>query len=350
MIREVLVEPQAIAWLPWAVSYFFFIGIAIAAILTALFARYVTKPYSASMELVAVTLALSCVIVAPIALTADLHQPGRVWHFYAYFAHWSWMAWGSIFLPLFSVAVVGYFFFLLRHIATERSVPKMLHFLVWGKTNNLRLSSIFAFFSLFSAVLILLYTTMEVYVVTSRPLWHQAGLVLFILLSAIPSAILLTAFFLHLYNQSQIPVVLRYIALMSIALWGICVFILSQIEVTGHHLSILWQHSPTTFYCLVSALLLVFSLSFANRTLWLDALSALFALIFTVLMRWVLLIEVQTLPKYSAMLNPYHFEWNTDGGLGMLSMLGLWLFVGIILWQLIRLLSPTRMEVNHYEQ
>ena len=35
MIAEVLSQPQAVSWLPWAVQYFFFIGIAACAALLA---------------------------------------------------------------------------------------------------------------------------------------------------------------------------------------------------------------------------------------------------------------------------------------------------------------------------
>ncbi len=35
MIREILARPQDIAWLPWAVQYFFFIGLACGAVLFA---------------------------------------------------------------------------------------------------------------------------------------------------------------------------------------------------------------------------------------------------------------------------------------------------------------------------
>ena len=37
------------------------------------------------------TLAIGA-IVGPLALTGDLHQPGRAWHFYAHITPWSWMS------------------------------------------------------------------------------------------------------------------------------------------------------------------------------------------------------------------------------------------------------------------
>lgn len=109
MIREVLVEPQHIVWLPWIVHYFFFVGVAATAVFTAvLFAKKqgqnacvlnvgsANGPKGASeqcsrvkptaCELAAVTVALIGSIVAPVALTADLHQPSRILHFYTDFA------------------------------------------------------------------------------------------------------------------------------------------------------------------------------------------------------------------------------------------------------------------------
>lgn len=83
IIEEVLAHPQDISWLPWAVQYFFFIGIAACA---ALFACYLhwRKKDAATEENRALLIAITCAITAPLALTADLHQTARVWHFYAW--------------------------------------------------------------------------------------------------------------------------------------------------------------------------------------------------------------------------------------------------------------------------
>ncbi|RRD41157.1 NrfD/PsrC family molybdoenzyme membrane anchor subunit, partial [Tessaracoccus sp. OH4464_COT-324] len=86
IIREILVEPQAIAWLPWAVSYFFFIGLACSSVLIAFLFNLVKNSY---VELIAISLAIVCVIVAPVALIADLHQPSRIINFYLNPTIWS---------------------------------------------------------------------------------------------------------------------------------------------------------------------------------------------------------------------------------------------------------------------
>lgn len=62
------------------------------------------------------------------------------------------------------------------------------------------------------------------------------------------------------------------------------------------------------------------------------------------MVRWVLLLEVQTVAKYNALMNPYHFNWGVDGALGMLSVLGLWVAVSVILWQIFTLINK---EYHH---
>ncbi|WP_341648715.1 NrfD/PsrC family molybdoenzyme membrane anchor subunit [Thauera humireducens] len=58
--------------------------------------------------------ALVCGLAAPVALLADLHQPGRFWHFYAYFTPTSWMSWGAFFIPVYLVGLLTYAWLALR--------------------------------------------------------------------------------------------------------------------------------------------------------------------------------------------------------------------------------------------
>lgn len=81
MIAEVLGQPQAVSWLPWAVQYFFFIGIAACAALLACVWRWRGGDNSVHLERAALFIGLTCAITAPLALTADLHQTARFWHF-----------------------------------------------------------------------------------------------------------------------------------------------------------------------------------------------------------------------------------------------------------------------------
>ncbi|XEH51309.1 hypothetical protein NMD75_09160 [Edwardsiella tarda] len=84
MISEILVTPQAVAWLPWAVQYFFYIGSAYGAALLLWLALRSGDRYSVTLVHSLALVLLISAIVGPLALTADLHQPGRAWHFFAY--------------------------------------------------------------------------------------------------------------------------------------------------------------------------------------------------------------------------------------------------------------------------
>ncbi len=56
------------------------------------------------------------------------------------------------------------------------------------------------------------------------------------------------------------------------------------------------------------------------------------------LLRWVLVIQVQTIAKTNALQNSYHFDWTAvDGGLGILSIWGLAVLVTVVVWQVVRL-------------
>lgn len=81
-IIELLTPHYEVAWLPWAVQYFFLVGVATGAAL--LVSLCVCQPRSAALQrllpVAVLTLAVSA-MAAPVSLLADLHQPARFWHF-----------------------------------------------------------------------------------------------------------------------------------------------------------------------------------------------------------------------------------------------------------------------------
>ncbi len=107
-IIELLTPAYEVAWLPWAVQYFFLVAVATGAALLA--AACAFAPAGSRLArltpLAVVTLAIAA-IAAPVSLLADLHQPARFWHFYAHFTPWSWMSVGALLLPAFVSAVAG---------------------------------------------------------------------------------------------------------------------------------------------------------------------------------------------------------------------------------------------------
>ncbi len=77
-IQEVIAIPQEYFWLPWAVQYFFFIGIACCATLYACWQCWKGRTGNPRLEAVAVFIAVTAGITAPLALTADLHSNSLV--------------------------------------------------------------------------------------------------------------------------------------------------------------------------------------------------------------------------------------------------------------------------------
>ncbi|MCM2253088.1 MAG: polysulfide reductase NrfD, partial [Ramlibacter sp.] len=100
-IVEVLGFTREPGWLPWAVQYFFLIGISTAALLWTLPGLVWRLPRWRGLSRRALLAALVCGLAAPIALLADLHQPGRFLNFYLQPNLQSWMAWGSFFIPFY---------------------------------------------------------------------------------------------------------------------------------------------------------------------------------------------------------------------------------------------------------
>ena len=92
-IIELLTPHYEAAWLPWAVQYFFLVGVATGAAILAALCAWGKDGGTLQRLLPAAVLTLAVsAIGAPVSLLADLHQPARFWHFYAHFTPWSWMS------------------------------------------------------------------------------------------------------------------------------------------------------------------------------------------------------------------------------------------------------------------
>ena len=113
-IIEMVNVTRPAAWLPWAVQYFFLIGLSVAAFglsLPGLGFRLAGWMQASRLALLA---ALTCGLTAPVALLADLHQPGRFWEFYTGPNLHSWMAWGSFFILGYLGGLLAYTWTVLR--------------------------------------------------------------------------------------------------------------------------------------------------------------------------------------------------------------------------------------------
>ncbi|MEQ5972902.1 tetrathionate reductase subunit C [Serratia liquefaciens] len=351
MIREIMARPQEIAWLPWAVQYFFFIGLACGSVVIAVWLRWREPNKTVRLELAAVSLAVVSGTVAPLALSADLHQPARIWHFYAHFTPWSWMSLGSLFLPLFTLLVMGYFALLMRSRLRAETLPFWARWLqifpAWREEKWLRWV---ALATLLSAASILLYTGREVSVLRAQPLWYSLWLPWLLLLTAVQAVPPLLACWLRHEPQWQ-P---RLAGYQAVSLLLLCFSCLgwwldgSTSSAALHRLAsqgVVWRLAGIA---VVVSILLLLALAWRVRSQALGAKGLLGQCMVALLLcwgvRWLLLMQTQTLPKFNILTNPYVLPLGSEGLLAILGTLGLWiaLIIGI------RELQHQLMEKKHY--
>ncbi|HHJ0102685.1 TPA: tetrathionate reductase subunit TtrC [Yersinia enterocolitica] len=350
MIREILARPQDIAWLPWAVQYFFFIGLACSAVLFAGGQRICARQGKLSAqqsqwEFTALMLAVTAVVVAPLALNADLHQPARVWHFYAHFTPWSWMSWGSIFLPLFSLLVMGYFLALIYSRLKAKPLPRLLAGL--------------ALLCGLSAISILLYTGREVSILRAQPLWFSLWLPLFIFLTACQAIPSLLALWLWREPQYQRPLARwQLISLVVLARVTLLWVYSDKLWASGDNLSAPalrhWAvQSPFIALFPLALWLLLFGLALFNGRKTLStpviATQALIALTLCWSVRWLLLMQTQTLPKYNVLANPYTLPLGSEGLLAIIGTFGLWVAAIIAIREGVKWLEQKVTSANRVE-
>ncbi|MGQ9451349.1 tetrathionate reductase subunit TtrC [Leclercia sp. TB492] len=324
IIDEMLAQPQAITWLPWAVQYFFFIGIASCAVLLACAARWLRHRHSERFERVCLFIALTCGITAPLALTADLHQTARFWHFYAWPTPWSWMPWGALFLPLFTL-LLG-LWFLLFHL----------------RKGNTRLLRGLALAAALTAIGLLLYTGREVSVVRARPVWFSYWLPVAMFFSAMSALLALLGLVMRdLARRLAQGQVVALVLLGAVMLaWSL------GDTLSGEALRQQWQlGGDIRLYLLTLMLLWAAALTvslYASRyqpPFFIILASALLVAILCWTLRWAVLMGGQIIPKYNALKNDYSLPMGTDGLLAIIGTFGLWLALMIILGECVTWLS-----------
>ena len=320
IIDEVLAHPQDVSWLPWAVQYFFFIGIAACAALFACVLHW-RKKETADLENLTLLIALTCAITAPLALTADLHQTARVWHFYAYPTPWSWMPWGALFLPLFT-GFLG-LWFLAQHV-------KRLTLKSYSVTKWLALGSAL------SAIGLLVYTGREVSVVQARPIWFSYAFPVEMFLSALQTFLALLIATTN--SKDALPRKLAWGQMVTLIALAIVVAIWASGNTLSGSAIRQWLDvaSSAQHYAIGWVALWLVSLALCGLvvryplSLPLRILLAFSAMALCWLMRWTLLIQVQTVPKFNAQFNPYTLPGGTDGWLAIVGTFGLWIALIII--------------------
>ena len=175
-IHELVGAVHDAAWLPWAVQYFFLIGMSTTALFMTLPAFVLGRSSCLPHARLALITAVTTGISGPLALLADLHQPSRFWEFFVYTHKTSWMAWGSWIVMCYVTLLVLYTWAvnrpaLYRWGQDDWRFAWLFRFLAFGSPENgfVRLIGVATGVA---ALGILTYTGMEVSIVYSRPLWH----------------------------------------------------------------------------------------------------------------------------------------------------------------------------------
>lgn len=318
-IIEILTPAYDAAWLPWAVQYFFLVAIATTTAITVACISF-TDTHSPARRILpaAVTVLVVTAIVAPIALFADLQQPGRFWHFYAYFSPQSWMSIGAFLLPVFVLL-------------------SLLYGVFWwfNQESLLRFSSILL---LISAVSVLIYTGAEVMIIRARPLWHTFFLPVNLALTgwlASLGAILLVARWTP-SGLSALPAgLMRHLSLAALVLLAMsaCGWVLAGITGTEPSFNAameLFSTYPTwrssLYGSVILALILTILLSARPERIcqpWHSLLCALVMMGSAWVFRWIILMSVQGVPKYGAGLYLQSMPLDSDGLMGMVGIFGL---------------------------
>lgn len=332
-IIELLTPAYEAAWLPWAVQYFFLVGVATGAALLACACVFGApgSPSQRVLPALLLTLAVS-VVAAPVSLLADLHQPARFWHFYAHFTPWSWMSVGALLLPVFvtlSVALLACWW--LGRPSWMRAIAPLL---------------------VLSALSITVYTGAEMMVIRSRPLWNTLwvplNLALTGWLATVGCTLVLERFLPTPLRAGHAGLqLLRTLALALAALLVLVALAWALSGLLGHNASFnaalrLWQDFPVwrltllgsaVFGALVLGALLrgQHRLHARGYTLVLGLGLAASAWAF----RWALFMGVQGVPKFGAGLYLYHMPLGGDGLLGMVGVAGLCVaLVALTTWAL----------------
>ncbi|MDW2273979.1 MULTISPECIES: NrfD/PsrC family molybdoenzyme membrane anchor subunit [unclassified Vibrio] len=357
-ISEVLVQPQAMAWLPWAVQYFFYIGSAYAAAILFLIALLFEKHTSHRLRAAFVlTLAIGA-IVGPLALTGDLHQPGRAWHFYAHITPWSWMSLGSLFLPVFSgLAVITAWLYLRQDLINLRDQPGKVLPLIsklslgdWALSRRamLMVSAI----TVLSGITIAVYTGAEIAVVKSRSLWHQpASPILWFVTAFMGSVGFALLIWLLLPSQSKtLTSGDTNLLKKSVVTSGVLTLILLPIWASNNSAFSLYSSEQWMHNIALLTFVILGSITFAFMTMR-DTKSSTTSRIHRVmgslclslitlasawLIRWFTIMEVQTIAKFDAGLYPYQLTMDGNGWIGIIGMLGLWLALALLASELIQ--------------
>lgn len=354
IVRELVNVTRDATWLPWAVQYFLLVGLSVGCFFIALAAQRRGGDAALRLKRLALLGALTCGLAAPVALLADLHQPGRFWRFYTNPNLGSWMAWGAFFIPAYLAGLLAYAWAVLKPDLAAAKGDGLLYRLrrvaALGPRPLPGLVGAAAIWTVAFAVLVLLYTGMEVMVVRARPLWNTPLLPVQFAITAVAGSLGLVLVFDRLFGQPN-PLLTRRLSRMlalslvaSLAVGAVWLG-LGVLEISETHARALasvagYKSWRLTAFWSVAALIVpaIVGLAFPVRFGWLAGLLAIHA---AWMVRWTIFIGGQTVPKTGAGLYAYELPLGNDGLLGIVGTGGLWLFLLILLSTLLPGYEPS---------
>jgi tetrathionate reductase subunit C len=346
-VTELLYVTRDPAWAPWAVQYFFLIGLSYGCFVLSLPGIAFRRPNWEPLSRAALLGALACGLVAPVALLADLQQPGRFLNFYLRPAPTSWMAWGAFFIPAYVGGLLAYAWAALApelaEAARDGGPLAPLRRLIGGR-HRPGLVKAFGLFTLAAAALVALYTGVEVMLVRARPLWNTTLLPWQFAATAVVGALGLTLLlqrFACCYDAAaeRLGNRLMALALAAVALLGAAWFALAWFvpgspegralaQVAG---SPAWATSALWLAAAV-AVPLVVALVKPVGSGWLTGLIALNA---AWMFRWTVFVGGQEMPKTGAGLYHHPLAFGPEGLTGIVGSAGLWLVALVVLTTLV---------------
>lgn len=346
-VTELLYVTRDPAWAPWAVQYFFLIGLSYGCLALSLPGLAFRRPGWRELSRAALLGALACGLVAPVALLSDLQQPGRFLNFYLRPAPTSWMAWGAFFIPAYVGGLVLYAWAALApdlEEAARDSGPLAGLRRRLGGPARPGLVLALGLFTLAAAALVALYTGVEVMVVRARPLWNTALLPWQFAATAFAGALGLTLLLQRLacgydvaaerLGNRLLTLALAAVALLGAAWFALAWFVPQSSEgralaqVAG---SPAWTSSAVWLAAAV-AVPLAIALVKPVGSGWLTGLIALNA---AWMLRWTVFVGGQEMPKTGAGLYHHPLALGPEGLTGILGSAGLWLVAVIVLTTLV---------------
>ncbi|MBV5262995.1 NrfD/PsrC family molybdoenzyme membrane anchor subunit [Pinisolibacter aquiterrae] len=346
-VTELLYVARDPAWAPWAVQYFFLIGLSYGCFLLSVPGLAFRREGWRDLGRAALLGALICGLVAPVALLSDLNQPGRFANFYLRPNLGSWMARGAFFIPAYVGGLVLYGWAALApdfRAAAGLGGPLAPVRRLLGGPDRPALVRGLGLFTLAAAVAVALYTGVEVMVVHSRPLWNTALLPAQFAATALMGALGLTLLIERFVLAHDVLVERRLARLLALvlvlvaavgALWfALALFVPGSTEaralaqVAG---SEVWRLNAIWLAAAV-ALPFVVAVVKPAGTGWLTGLLALNA---AWMFRWTVFVGGQDIPKTGAGWYVHSLALGPEGLLGILGTAGLCLVVLVVLTTLV---------------